>query len=155
MIQILFLVKKNEDEDDDDPDHIPKPPRNIFAEYLADYTLELDMHKPWFNNRQDDMRKHVYDKARFARLENLGKDKTALANPKFGRLGHKIQMKDYAKENLTRSQPILLHQVKMAGIASPEAFMTSKLRLTLDPHAKPMVQPRRKKWDPSGFVLPK
>jgi hypothetical protein len=122
-----------------------REPRNIFAEYIADYNLEQQMSKPWFNNRQDELRKHVVEQARFVRLQDKGKNKNDLSNPKFTSYGHKLQTKVFNKENKTRSEPALLEQVKMAGIASPEAFLTSKLRLTLDPSAKPMIQPGRRR----------
>jgi hypothetical protein len=121
-------------------------PRNIFAEYIQDYQLEQEMNKPWFNNRQDDVRKHVFEKARFARLQDKGRTDeltSALTSSKFTAVGHKIQLKELHKCNLTRSEPALLQQVKMAGIASPEAFETSKLRLQLDPTSKPMACAKR------------
>lgn len=132
------------DEHDDDQ-HTPRVPRNIFAEYIADYQLEKDMHKAWFNNRQDDMRKHVFEQARFVRLQNLGKDINELADPKFTSYGHKLTAKVLHSNNQTRSDSMLLHRVQQAGVASPEAFMTSQLRIKLDPRAKPMVQPRRRR----------
>lgn len=138
------------DDDDDheyehDDEHAPRVPKNIFAEYLADYRLEKEMTKPWFNNRQDELRKHVFEQARFVRLQNQGKNVKELSDPKFTSCGHKIQVKVLHKINQSRSEPALMQQVKMAGNASPEAFLTCKIRQQLDPKAKPMTQPKRKK----------
>jgi len=128
-----------------DDDHVPRAPKNIFAEYLQDFQLEKEMSKPWFNNRQDELRKHVTEQARFVRLQNKGKNVAELSNPKFTSCGHKIQIKQLAKLNNSRSEPALMQQVKMAGVASPEAFLTSKLRLVLDPQAKPMIVAKRRR----------
>lgn len=128
-----------------DDDHVPKAPKNIFAEYLQDYQLEKEMSKPWFNNRQDELRQHVTEKARFVRLQNKGRNVTELANPKFSRCGHKIQVKELSKTNNSRSDSALMKQVKTAGVASPEAFVTHKLRLVLDPEAKPITVARRRR----------
>lgn len=134
--------------DDDhyhDDDHAPRPPKNIFAEYLSDYQREQEMTKPWFFNRQDELRKNMEEKARFVKLQDKGKNLSDLANPKFTSCGHKIQCKELLKINVSRSEPALLQQVKKAGIASPEAYLTSKLRLVMDPSQKPMQSTRRKK----------
>lgn len=132
-------------EDEYDENYEPKVPRNIFKEYLADYKLEIEMSKPWFNCKQDEMRKHVYEQARYIRLDNQSKDINELANPKFTGLGHKMYSRVLNKANGSRSDPNLMHGVKMMGVSSAEAFHTSKLRLQLDPKAKPMQRPQRKK----------
>jgi len=132
-------------EEEYDENYEPKVPRNIFKEYLADYKLEIEMSKPWFNCKQDEMRKHVYEQARYIRLDNQSKDINELSNPKFTALGHKIHSRVLNKNNGSRSDPTLMHGVKMMGVSSAEAFHTSKLRLQLDPKAKPMQRPQRKR----------
>jgi len=136
---------EDDQDQDDDHDHDHKAPKNIFAEYIADYRLEKEMTKPWFNNRQDELRKHVNETARFVRLQNHGKNMKELSDPKFTSCGHRIQIKELAKINKSRSEPALLHQCKMVGSVCPEAIMTLKLRQALDPKAKPMTQPKRRR----------
>jgi hypothetical protein len=123
----------------------PSGPRNIFHDYVADHKMEMEMAKPWFNNQQDELRKHVNEKSRFVRLQDHGKDVYALADTKYSAIGHKIAMDTLHKTNYCRKEPALIHAAKQVGAASPEVFATIQLKQTLDPNAKMLGGGKKKK----------
>jgi hypothetical protein len=123
--------------------------RDIFADYVAEAKIEKEMHKPWFNNRQDELRNHVMEKSRFVRLQDHGKDIKALADPKYTSYGHSLAVKVLSKSNTSRSDLSIVKQTRQAGASSPESFLASQLRFQLDPNAKVMTANKRKKARPA------
>jgi hypothetical protein len=117
---------------------------NIFADFISDHKSEMEMGKPWFNNRQDELRKHVMEKSRFVRLQDHGKDIKTLADTKYSAIGHKIQMQMLINENECRKESSFVAYSKQVG-ASPEVVATQQLRQTLDPNAKTLLGGRKRK----------
>mmetsp|Transcript_124943 Transcript_124943/g.233652 ORF Transcript_124943/g.233652 Transcript_124943/m.233652 type:complete len:385 (-) Transcript_124943:187-1341(-) len=128
---------------------VPRQPRNIFAEFIDEDKKASMMRKGFFNNRQEDLRKQVRNTARLARLANVGKNVAELADTRFRRTGHRIQVKALNKDNLSRSDPSLLSDAKAAGLA-PEVALARQLRMQLEPKVEKVLV---KKEDPKEKIF--
>merc|ERR1740116_65964 len=124
--------------------------QDIFAEFIAEDRFERDTRKGFFNNRVDDLRKHVREQARFVKLQNVGRDHQTLSDPRYSTYGHKLQLKQLEQKNATRSEPSLLREARKLG-ASPEVALVRQLRNTLDP--KVLASKRRSTLASPGMAL--
>jgi len=124
--------------------------QDIFAEFIAEDRFERDTCKGFFNNRVDDLTKHVREQARFVKLQNVGRDHQTLSDPRYSTYGHKLQLKQLEQKNATRSEPSLLREARKLG-ASPEVALVRQLRNTLDP--KVLASKRRSTLASPGMAL--
>lgn len=130
---------------------VPKPGDNkdrldIFAEFIKEDQLATMMRKGFFNSRQEDLRKHVHETARYTRLQNVGKSMAELTDKKFGHAGHKIQMAALLKENRTRNNQALLRESKTSGgnpAYAPEVILARQLRMQLQPKEPPKPEVKK------------